>query len=77
MDMPIYMFWELYRNISRILSETDIRMLSIVGSAFGGADKLYKGLVSERGDIFTQSKTQISGGYDKNGMNRLKTLMGG
>ena len=52
-------------------------MLSIVGSAFGGADKLYKGLVSERGDIFTQSKTQISGGYDKNGMNRLKTLMGG
>ncbi len=58
------------------MAEQDIRMLSIVGSAFGGARELFGGLVKERGEVFKQ-ELQLSGGFDSAGLRRLRFAMGG
>lgn len=76
MKMPIYMFWELSQNVSRIMAEEDLRMCSIVCSVMGGADKLVQGLLRERGDVIVREDDGFAG-FDKGEFTRLKALMGG
>lgn len=67
--LPVYLFWELARNINRIRAEEDLRLLVIVSSAFGTSSELHQGLIEERGDIIIAEESA------SDGINALRALM--
>jgi len=70
-ELPIYTFWEMARNIDRIRSEEDKRMLIVMSNAFGGDPKaLYKSLTETQGEVLA---TETKDEFDKAGLMKLKS----
>lgn len=77
LDIPIYTFWELSRNVERIRAEEDQRMLTLVSHAFSGDPQKYlERLDQERGQVVVVDKT-IAAPMDKSALAHLKSMMGG
>ena len=75
--LPIYTFWELSRNIERIMADEDAHSLSMlvaaIGSAFGGkVDKVFDTLHKRKGKIVEQKEDN----EPKSNIAKLQLLMG-
>lgn len=74
LDLPIYLFWELSKNIGRLQAEQDLRLFRLLQNIIGGNPKEYiNDLVKERGNIIVGDDYT----FDKQGLNRLRVLFTG
>jgi len=74
LDLPIYTFWELSRNIDRVRADEDRRLLVLFSQAFGGdPNKYLKHLDSQVGSVAEIDRSNAA--LDKQGLQRLKAMM--
>ena len=74
MDMPVKAFWRLNEQVRRVMSEKDMRLLSVmIHSQSAEAAKEYRGyLQQEMGEITVKEE-----GFDRAGYDELKRLAAG
>lgn len=68
MTMPIYTFFEISRNISRINAKRNLDNTKSTGAAFSGDKKYISKLQESVGDIFTGANND----FDRNGFENLR-----
>lgn len=73
-DLPIYTFFELDRNISRIEANNDLRLVVAVNAGFAGNDKLIKEL--QRAGRVRDVEAQGTIEMDVAAVENLKAMMG-
>jgi len=77
LQLPVYTFWELSKNIERIRADEEAHELSIlcsaVGSAFGGKiEKVFNELHKKKGEIVKQEAKDTP----QSNIDKLKQIMG-
>jgi hypothetical protein len=73
LELPVVTFWELAKNTDRIRAEEDRRQMELIQNSILGDPKKYlEKLEKEQGKIFD---TRTEKGFDRAGVDRLKTLM--
>ncbi len=76
LSLPITVFWELSQNADRIKADNDQRQFALLSNIVGGDPQKYlTKLEKERGQVIEINDPEQ--GFDKAGMNRLKSLMKG
>lgn len=72
LNIPVYVFWELAKNIDRIRAEEDMRLFALMQNVVGGDPKeLYRHLNKEKGQVVIG----VDNTFDKEGLNRLRGLI--
>lgn len=74
--LPIYLFWELVKNVDRLRAEEDQRLLVLFSHAFGGDPNKYTmQLEQEKGVVAKAVETGEF--FDEEGLCELRALFGG
>lgn len=74
--MPIYLFWELAKNVDRLRAEEDQRLIALFSHAFGGDPNKYTmQLEQEKGVVAKAVETDEY--FDKAGLAELRAQFGG
>lgn len=79
LQLPIYTFWEMAKNIDRLRAEEDKRMFTLLQQAFMSeeAQKYLDKLHEEQGFVIETSYGSQGGGFDKGAFETLRALVGG
>ena len=75
LQLPIFTFWELARNIERIRAEEDRRQFTVISHLFSTEpEKFMQALNEEMGKVVEVQHGDH--GFDEAGFNNLKRMMG-
>ncbi len=72
LEIPIYTFWELSKNVDRIRADEDKRTVMAIASLFGDTNDFLNSLNEQRG-VVAEAEQQKS--FDKNKFNEFKALV--
>lgn len=74
LELPIYTFWEMSRNVDRVRADEERRLMVIFSQAFGGdPNKHMKHLDNEVGLVCEADKSHAV--LDKSALNNLKAML--